>query len=76
MTEEVLACSGSALNAAHELLLTPKEIERTLNCTTLHSPTPSHSLLLPCIAIEDRLVDDPKSIALDALYFEIKDLVG
>lgn len=67
LSEEIIASA-----ARTELLLTPKEIERKLNGKHLIR------LILMFIAfivvIEDRLVEDPKQIVYDSLYFELKDL--
>jgi hypothetical protein len=34
-----------------------------------------NNLLIDYLAIEDKLIDDPRNIIYDGLYFEVKDLL-
>ena len=69
LSEELI---NSNLNRGHgDLLMTPKEVEKKLNSNPSEKDHYSHSFL----GIEDQLIDDPRNIIYDSLYFELKDFL-
>lgn len=70
-SEELI--NNNSGNFSNELLLTPKEIEKKINGIWRDGDV--CALFTVFLAIEDKLIDDPRNVIYDGLYFELKDLL-
>ena len=73
---EELIVGNNRCTPSEELLLTPKEIEKKLNGNNKGNRKEKRDwFLLSSVAIEDQLIDDPRNLIYDSLYFELKNLL-